>query len=194
VIHYPAGATPIDADELRELKQPHLTTRGQLDEFESVNIMAAEKWAFGTKHTVEKLLSAQFIKVLHQRMFSDVWGWAGAFRKTEKNIGVMPWQIPVGIHQLCEDVKVQIDHASYPPDEIAARFHHRLVSIHPFPNGNGRHSRIMADLLLASWGRDRFSWGRQSLTKPTDARRIYIEALREADRRNYKPLLDFVRS
>ena len=92
------------------------------------------------------------------------------------------------------DVRYQIEHTSYPPDEIAVRFHHRLVAIHPFPNGNGRHARLMADLLVERLGQPRFTWGSRSLVDASTTRQAYIAALQAADARNYAPLLVFSRS
>ncbi len=127
-------------------------------------------------------------------MFGDVWKWAGQYRKTEKNIGIIAWNISTAVYELCNDVQAQISHKSYPPDELAARFHFKLVYIHPFPNGNGRLGRVMTDLLLASLGEPHFTWGNKDLAQQNDTREKYIRALRAADEHNYKPLFDFVRS
>lgn len=127
-------------------------------------------------------------------MFGDTWRWAGAFRKTEKNIGVAPEEVEVELKKLCEDAKAQLEHRPWPLDEIVARFHHRLVYIHPFPNGNGRFGRTMCDLLLVEYGAERFSWGAGDLTSSTsEARRRYISALQAADGKNYQELFAFVR-
>lgn len=192
MIAYPSGATPLDHEEIQGLLHPGVTTRAALDYLEAGNIRRAERWAFSGRHA--DLVSSQFILSLHARMFGEVWQWAGQYRKTEKNIGVIAWHISTEIYKLCDDVKAQQHHQSYPADEIAARFHHKLVYIHPFPNGNGRLSRIMTDLLLVSMDKQRFSWGSANLNLENDARSKYLDALRAADRHDYKPLLDFVRS
>ncbi len=127
-------------------------------------------------------------------MFGRVWRWAGAFRQTERNIGVAPHQIGIELRKLLEDCRYWIDHNTYPVDEIAARFHHRLVWIHPFPNGNGRHARLATDLLLASLGQQRFTWGRANLVDAGQTRQAYVAALRAADAKDIRPLLGFVRS
>ena len=127
-------------------------------------------------------------------MLGDVWRWAGRFRTSERNIGIDYWQIPIALRQLLDDTKAWIEYHTYPPDEIALRFHHRLVQIHPFPNGNGRHSRLVADLLVMSFGRERFSWGRESLRDAGAMRRRYIAALRAADNHDMGPLLAFARA
>ena len=191
-IDYPAGATPLDAEEAEGLRPAHITTRGELDYFEAANIRKAEQWAFGRKH--KDLVTPDFIQRLHKRMFNDVWQWSGSYRETEKNIGVIVWDIGPELRQLCDNVKYQIEHNSYEPDELAARFHHQLVKIHPFSNGNGRVSRIMADLVLVSLGQPRFSWGRESLDMETQARSYYLAALRTADKNDYSLLMKFVRS
>jgi Fic-DOC domain mobile mystery protein B len=154
--------------------------------------LKGERWAFGRKH--KNMLEIQFIRQLHKRMFGDTWRWAGTFRGTEKNIGVDPIRIQPTLQDLCIDVEAQLLHRSYPLDEIAARFSHRMVFIHPFANGNGRFSRTIADLLLVQNGADRFTWGAADLVAESDVRKAYLQALRAADAKDYRPLLAFVRS
>ena len=190
-LNYPPGATPLDADELACLIPKHITTQGELNEWEQLNILQGEAWA--RKHRKD-ILDEAFVRQLHEKMFGETWSWAGTFRKTDKNIGVDSHHIGVRLRDLLNDVRYQIDHATYPPDEIATRFHHRLVAIHPFPNGNGRHARMMAGLLVQKLGQPGFTWGSKSLTEATETRDRYITVLRAADRVDYQPLLAFVRS
>lgn len=190
---YPPGVTPIEPDETEGLRLPHITTRSELDRWEHDNILDAENWAFRNKP--DNLLSVPFILKLHEKMFGVVWEWAGSFRKSEKNLGVDPLLIRSSLIELLRDVETWIEFKTYPADEIAARFHHRLVSSHPFANGNGRHARLMVDLLLVHvLGEPRFTWGSSSLTDAGECRSTYINALRSADKHDYKPLFDFVRS
>lgn len=190
---YPPGATPIDPDEGEGLLLSHITNRYELDRWEQDNITEAETWAF--KRKPKDLLSLDFVIKLHKRMFGNVWKWAGEFRKRGKNIGVDWWVIGSAVKNLLEDVKIWIEENVYEPDEIAARFHHRLVSIHPFANGNGRHARLMADLLLVHvFNLPRFSWGSENLVQTGDCRKLYIAALKAADRHDYSLLMEFVRS
>lgn len=189
--NYPEGATPLDGDELEALLPKHITLQSELNEWEHMNILEAEKWGFGQRHT--ETLSLEFIQLLHRKMFSETWKWAGKFRTTLKNIGVMPHEISQELFKLCADVEVQTKHGPMPFDEIAARLHHRLVWIHPFPNGNGRHARIYTDIFLITHQRPKFTWGQGNLVAPTQTRKAYIHALREADRHNFEPLFDFVR-
>ena len=192
-LDYPTGATPLDPDEADGLIPSHITTQGQLNEWELVNIVDGERWAFSRKQ--KSLLGIEFVRRLHKRMFGDTWRWAGTFRSSEKNIGIDPARIQPALLDLFKDVGAQLEHQSYSLDEIAARFSHRLVSIHPFANGNGRLSRTMADLLLVQQEGDRFSWGaRRNLVAVGDTRQAYLDALRAADARDYAPLLAFVRS
>jgi Fic-DOC domain mobile mystery protein B len=188
---YPPGATPLDPDERAGLIPGHITTQGELNEWEQLNIVQGENWA---RKQRKDILDEGFLRRLHQRMFGETWKWAGEFRKSDKNIGVDWLKIGVELKKLLDDTQYQIEHASYPPDEIAARFHHRLVAIHPFPNGNGRHARLMADLLAERLGRPRFTWGRQNLLDAGDTRKRYIAALQAADARDMAPLLAFARS
>ncbi len=185
------GATPLTEEELADLIPSYITLRPELNEAEQNNIIEAEEWAFSRKRNV---LDESFLKNLHKRMFSRVWKWAGTFRQSAKNIGVDAYKIPTDLRHLLDDCRYWIEHGTYELDEIAARFHHRLVLTHPFPNGNGRHARTAADLLLAALGRPRFTWGRANLVNAGDTRDAYIAALHAADNHDIAPLLAFVRS
>jgi len=156
-----------------------------------MNIAEAESWAFARKRDV---LSEVGIRSLHKRMFGEVWRWAGSFRQTERNIGINPLRIGVELKTLFGDVTFWIENESYPLDEIAVRFHHRLVAIHPFPNGNGRHARLVADILVKQLGGERFTWGRTNMIKASDTRKAYVAALQKADRHDITDLLLFARS
>jgi Fic-DOC domain mobile mystery protein B len=185
------AATPLTPAEMRDLLPSHIAYRRELNAAEQENIVRAQEWALSRRRD---LLAEKFIKDLHRKMLGDVWRWAGKFRTSERNIGIDYWQIPIALRQLLDDAKAWIDYKTYPPDDIAVRLHHRLVQIHPFPNGNGRHSRLMADLLVMQLGRERFSWGRESLRDPGAARARYIGALRAADNHDIGPLLAFARA
>lgn len=190
-LNYPLGATPLEPEELAELIPSHLRTQEELNAWEEQNIISAQKWALKQK----ELLSITSIKNLHEHMFNETWKWAGKFRTTDKNIGVHWSQISTQTQNLCNDVQFQIEDNTFSKDEIVIRFHHKLVWIHPFPNGNGRHARLMADLLIAQLGGPRFSWGMyQDLLKPTVVRQEYIKALQCADKGDYSKLLVFARS
>ncbi len=185
------ASTRFTAEEKDGLIPSYITLRGELNEAEQANILEAEGWSFTRKRDV---LSEKFLNNLHKRMFGNVWRWAGKFRRTEKNIGIEHYRIPQELRLLLDDCQYWIEHSTYDPDEIAARFHHRLVWIHLYPNGNGRHARLAADLLLVSLGKARFSWGSASLTDPGQTRKRYVAALQQADNHNIDPLLEFVRS
>lgn len=191
-LEYPPGATPLDPDEAQGLIPRHISTQGQLNEWEQQNILRAEEWVYSRRRG--DILTVDFIKRLHKRMFDQTWRWAGTFRRSDKNIGVDWRDIEVQLGLLCLDVKAQLETRSVQLDEAAARFHHRMTRIHPFANGNGRHARLVTDVFLVRNGADRFSWGSADLEKAGDARIRYIEALRAADARDYSPLLKFVRS
>ncbi|BCO31662.1 cell filamentation protein [Thiohalobacter sp. COW1] len=185
------ASTPLTEEEREDLIPSYITLRSELNEAEQANILEAEEWAFSRKRDV---LDARFLIRLHQRMLGRVWRWAGSFRRTSRNIGVDAYRIPVELRLLTDDCRYWIENGTYEPDEIAARFHHRLVLIHPFPNGNGRHARMATDLLLVAMGRPRFSWGRVNLVDPGETRQRYVDALRAADNHDIEPLLEFVRS
>ncbi len=190
--NYDADATPLDPDEMAGLKLPHITTRGELDRWEQENINEAFNW-LGRKRK-EEILTESFVKKLHEKMFSKVWTWAGTFRLSGKNIGVDSFQMRTELHKLFEDVRYLIAKNTFDADEIAIRFHHRLVWIHLFPNGNGRHARLMTDLLLKeNLHKSAFTWG-SNMGSIDIARKAYIKALRKADVGDYLPLIRFSRA
>jgi Fic-DOC domain mobile mystery protein B len=194
-LEYIDGQTPLDEDEKDGLLIPTITTRSDLDEFEQLNIEEAIQWLTGKSFSVETLLSERFIRNLHKRMFGDVWSWAGTFRNSNKNIGVDKWHINISLKDLCDDARYWISNDTFTPDEIAIRFKHRIVSIHCFPNGNGRHSRIMADLIIENvFNRDPFTWGSNDLIHSSTIRQSYIQSLRLADSGVFEPLIEFARS
>ena len=185
------AATLLTPQDLRDLIPAHIAYRHELNEAEQDNILRGQHWALGRKR---ELLTEKFLKNLHGRMLGDVWRWAGKYRKDERNIGIAFWEIPVAVRQLLDDTKAWIEFGTYQADEIAVRFHHRLVQIHPFPNGNGRHSRLIADLLVMHLGQARFSWGRENLLDARVTRQQYISALRAADRHDVAALVAFARA
>jgi Fic-DOC domain mobile mystery protein B len=188
----PDGATPLDPDEMQGLKFRHVTTRGELDELEQANIEQGLAWI--ARRRGGSVFDDGFIRTLHKRLFGDVWAWAGEYRLTEKNIGIDPFQIPVQLRTLLGDASYWAEHEVFPPLEAAARFHHRMVQIQPFPNGNGRHARIAADILLEEvYGHPPIAWASGfDLQADNERRDAYIAALRAADGGDINPLLAFV--
>jgi len=183
--------TKLTEEEREGLIPSYITLRSELNEAEQANILEAEEWAFARKRN---LLEEEFLNNLHKRMYGNVWRWAGRYRTSGKNIGVDAYRIPTELRQLLDDCRYWIENGTYEPDEIAVRFHHRIVSIHCYPNGNGRHARLAADLLLKSMGQERFSWGGKNLVDVGETRGRYIAALQTADEHDIGPLLEFVRS
>jgi len=188
------GQTPLTAEEQADLI-PDLSTKEELNEWERQNIVAASVWAFAPRGFAKRdPLRESYVRELHRRMFDQSWRWAGMYRTTDRNLGVAHYLIRDSLARLLGDVRYWIDHATYPADEIAVRFHHRLVWIHPFANGNGRHTRLIADVLVQRLGRPMFTWGRDEIVAAGEVRRRYIAALQAADAKDLGPLLAFVRS
>lgn len=186
------GDTPLTHEERLGLIPSYITLRQELNEVEQINITEGERWAFSRPREV---LDEGFLRELHRRMFGQVWKWAGEYsRENNRRIGSDSFMIPIDLRAHLADVRYWIDNGAYPPDEIALRFHHRLTLVHPFPNGNGRFSRLAADLLIARMGEPRLTWGRTNLIEADEARRRYIDALRAADGHTIEPLLAFARS
>lgn len=191
----PDDATPLEPAEREGLLQSWVTHRRDLNEAERENILRGALWVRRRRGlTALRLLDGDFIRRLHGRMFGDVWEWAGSYRQTERNIGIAAYRIGVELETMLGDVRYWVEHQTYNPDETAIRLHHRLVAIHPFPNGNGRHARLIADLLIEKLGGEVFSWGGGSLTDVGELRARYVAALRNADAHDIAPLLLFARS
>jgi Fic-DOC domain mobile mystery protein B len=188
------GNTPLSPEEQDDLI-PDLSTKEELNEWERQNILEAYGWALDLKNLrLQDPLTEPYVRELHLRMFDQTWKWAGIYRSTEKNIGIPHYQIREALAALLGDARYWVEHQTFEADELAVRFHHRLVSIHPFANGNGRHSRLIADVLVQRQGRPVFTWGGADIVRAGDFRRSYIDALRAADKNNMQPLLTFARS
>lgn len=195
-LQYPEGATPLDKNEIQGLIPNYITLQSELDTLEHENILKAKEWLL--KEKTKNKLDEIFVRKLHEKMFGDVWKWAGKYRRSEKSIGIFWQNVPTEVKKLCDDVAYWIEHKSYSWDEIGVRLHWKLVSIHPFSNGNGRHARIFTDAILSANEQHPFTWGRNlfkgEIGRTGEIRKAYIEALKECDKKNYAPLLKFVRS
>ena len=194
-LEYIEGQTPLDEDEKEGLLIKTISTKGELDEFEQTNIQQAIEWTLKTKFTEEQVLTEEFVLLVHKKMFEEVWKWAGTKRKSNKNIGVDKYQISIELKNLLDDCKFWIKNKTYSPDEISIRFSHRLVKIHIFPNGNGRHSRLIADILISKlFDKTVFTWGKSDLSKKGETRKKYLDAIYKADEGLLQPLMDFSRT
>lgn len=191
-IDHPRGATPLDPDETKGLIPTHITTMEQLNEWEQANILDAEEWAFSARK--RDPFTDRYVRELHHRMFRSTWEWAGKYRLSDKNIGVSWKMIPQAVRNVCEDAKAWIEFDSYAEVEIAVRLHLRMVQVHPFPNGNGRHARLLADVVIERLGKPRLTWGNADLQARGSARAKYLTALKAADGGVIVPLLDFASS
>jgi Fic-DOC domain mobile mystery protein B len=187
----PEDATPLTPEERDGLIPSHVTLRGELNELEQQNILEADIWALSRRMNP---VSEVFGRGLHRRMFGDVWRWAGTYRASNKNLGIDRMIILPRLYEVLDQVHYWIEHETFAPDEIAVRFHHAIVFIHPFPNGNGRWSRLMADILVVRLRQRRFTWGRSALRDANETRKAYIVALKAADDHDIRPLLAFARS
>jgi Fic-DOC domain mobile mystery protein B len=194
-LSFDPGQTPLSEEDLEDLRVGTITTRAELDELEQQNIENAQEWLLGKHLSVKRILSEDFIFEVHARMFGDVWSWAGEPRRSDKNIGIDWTQIRIQLRLLIDDTKYWIEHQIFPEDEIAIRFKHRLVSIHCFPNGNGRHSRLMADIIVEKiFKRPVFTWGGGNITQQGQTRSQYLAALRAPDQTSVDDLIEFARS
>jgi Fic-DOC domain mobile mystery protein B len=195
---YSDGNTPIRPEEAEQLI-PQISTMGELNEYEALNILRGRQWAFAARTMKSRdPFEEPYVRELHSRMFGNVWKWAGTYRTHELNIGCDPQEILQRIPQLLGSVRYWLENKTFPVDECLIRFHYQLVSkIHPFPNGNGRHARLVTDVAAVKFGRPEFTWGAgQDLVGAGDARVRYLAGLRALDtnENDVKQLLDFARS
>ena len=190
-LHQPEDTTPLTPEERDGLIPSHVTLRRELNELEQQNILEADAWAFSRRMNP---VAEAFGRSLHRRMFGQVWRWAGSYRASNKNLGVDRALILPRLYEALDQTRYWMEHQTFPPDEIGARYHHALVFIHPFPNGNGRWSRLMADILVVRLGQRRFTWGRGGLRAAGETRNAYIAALKAADNHDLRSLLAFARS
>jgi Fic-DOC domain mobile mystery protein B len=186
------GSTPLSPEELAELI-PSLATKEELNEWERQNIIHAREWAMADRTRPMDMVSDEYVRKLHRKMFDQTWKWAGKHQQADKNIGISFQEIPERLAVLFGDVRFWMENGTYSFDEIAVRFHHRLVAIHAFANGNGRHARLIADVLAMKSGRPTFTWGSSSLVEPGQARARYLDALRTVDGGDIHPLVEFAR-
>jgi len=186
------GHTPLEEDERAGLRLHYITMRRELDEAESANIADARRRRVPP---VERVLDDLYLRALHRQMFGRVWTWAGSYRRTERNLGVAPGQIAPAVYELVANARLWVSHEADDLDRVAARFHHRLVEIHPFPNGNGRHARLATEHLQLALGVEVFTWGARGGTDTAELRSAYIDALRRADRgEGVEALMAFART
>ena len=191
----PDDATPLDPTLRNDLLQTWISSRRDLNEAEQDNILKGSAWARRRRNAkATDLLHDSYVRALHKQMFGDVWKWAGTYRQSDLNIGIAPHLVPAEIPALLDNVRFWIENKTFPPDDIAARLHHRLTEIHAFPNGNGRHAREMADLLIERLGGETFTWGSGSLQDTGALRTKYVSALKAADNHDIAALLNFMRS
>ena len=180
------GQTVLSAGERRGLIFGHVSSISELNELEQMNINKGLLWLEGVN---EPILCQSFFRKLHKKLFGEVWKWAGKYRKSEKNIGIEPWKIPTELNKLCQDTGYWIENNTYEWPELIARFHHRLVYIHPFPNGNGRFSRIVTNYLCLHNNQPMPHW--HAHLPPAQKRKLYIDALRKADMKNFEALIRY---
>jgi Fic-DOC domain mobile mystery protein B len=191
-LEYTKGQTPIDENEKAGLKIKSISSMAELDAFEQQNIEEAVQWTLKNSSSVDTILSEKFINLVHKKMFQNVWSWAGNYRQSNKNIGVDYYMISQQLRIMIDNCKYWISNSTFSPDEIAVRFKHGLVAIHLYPNGNGRHSRLMGDILIEALKGKPFSWGNRTIAK-RESRRQYIDSLRIADKGDFTKLIDFAR-
>ncbi|HEX8838594.1 MAG TPA: mobile mystery protein B [Candidatus Acidoferrum sp.] len=190
-----ARNAPLHPDQAKQLI-PALLTKEAVNQYEEENISSARAWVFSPRRLAHiDPFDELFVRELHRRMFDKTWRWAGKYRNTESNLGLQVHEILQNrVGALLGNGRDWVEHKVFPPDEIAVRFHHGLVLIHPFPDGNGRHGRLYADMIARKLARPEFTWGSANLVRSGKTRDAYLRAMKVADAGDIKPLLAFARS
>lgn len=190
------GATPLSEEDLEGLRIPSITTHGELNEAEAANIIRGQDWALRTRRArLADMLSHTFLQRLHEAMLGELWTWAGEYRGRDTRIGVPHPQVPESLHTVLEDARTGLKHTTYSPEEFAIRLHYRIVTVHPFRNGNGRHARMVGDVaLIRHFNRPAFPWGRSPIRTADAVRQAYRDAVVAADHHDFLPLLAFATS
>jgi Fic-DOC domain mobile mystery protein B len=195
LFNQPAGASPISDEQAEGLKQTWVSTQEDLNAVEEKNFSRGRDWLFKSKREANDISRIEFLCTLHKKMLGEVYSWAGEIRRNQTNIGIESHQIRTSVENLRRDLLSWIDNQSHTEEEIAIKYHFRLVQIHPFLNGNGRLSRFLADFLNEKYFENEpFSWGRKNLILKGEARSSYLRALKDADQENLMPLIEFARS
>lgn len=182
-----AGRTSLTVQDLQGLKLPFVKTRAQLSAVEGPNIVSGKQATLTSrKSRVPNMLSVEYLRELHSRMFNDVWDWAAQIPSTELQnefAASVPGIRPQLSILYADAIEYWLNDKRMTPEEFAVRVHHRVVKIHPFRNGNGRHSRLLADLLLSeNFGLETFTWGGSAQLGAGDLyRQPYLEGLKAAD-------------
>lgn len=183
------GQTPIDDDEKLALI-PHIDTLEELNIWEHENIIEARKWAMSSRVLkISDVFDLDFLVKLHKKMFNKTWKWAGNLRASNKNIGCDFYQIRTELKNLSDDIKFWLEKNTYNAKQLALIIHHRLVKIHLFPNGNGRHARLAADCILKKLdSTKKIDWEGKNFRSSEELRKKYITALRSSDKGDYREL------
>ncbi len=189
----PEGATPID--DVSGLLVD-ITTRGELNDAEGLNILTATDWI--DKGRIDDLFTVQFYRELHTKMYDQVWSWAGALRSQTGQTthpGSRPEAVDLDLGRVAMEFHCEWealnDNSHLLP--FISRYHHALVLVHPFNNGNGRWSRLAADAVIQRLaGRPPLTWATDTLVVDSDERKEYIAALQAADTGDFQPLLDYI--
>ena len=185
--------TPLSDSDLEGLIPSWVASRADLNEVEAANVALGYDWLFGQQLSISDITDIEFVRELHRQMFKDVWEWAGRFRTRDLNIGISWFDITEATRQLVDNFAIRLG-APDDADTECIDFHHQLVRIHPFINGNGRHGRAMADAAAVALGRPPFTWGGRSIVAADATRAAYIAALRSADQGDLVPLNEFART
>lgn len=186
----------MDPDARQFLLPEHadVATNNELNELEALNIADAFAWADDQTWQTADFFTQHVLREIHAKMFDQVWVWAGTYRSREVNIGnCPPEEISTRLEQVLGNLSYQSENGRSAHD-VCTALHHCIAQIHPFPNGNGRHARLVARLLAQTMGLERSSltWGSTEYADEDTRKAAYISSLRAADDGDFGPLKSFI--
>lgn len=184
-------ATPLDDTSGLKLPSNKIYSLKEIYVAEANNIaLATIKYLSAPPSKKTAPFSYEWLSSLHEEMFGNVWDWAGKFRQVELSIGIKAYQVPTALKELADDISYWDKNKTFDIYETATRIHHRAVQIHPYKNGNGRWSRMLANIYLRQNGSMPVKWQEDLLSKENLKRDEYIKALKEADNSDFFNLIE----
>ena len=184
------GQTPLPPELQKGLISKNVQTIGELDEYEEQNIAEGMVWL---EDSNANSLNYSFWLRLHKKLFGNVWNWAGEIRSHDLGNAdfLYPEKVRPALMQLIGDAEYWFKNDTYPKKETIARIHEKLLTIHPFANGNGRWSRILTEYICKQNKIDIPKWNLKSKDDPQKRRKEYIEAVELA--RHKRQFLKLIR-
>lgn len=169
-----------------------LTDKNQINEMEATGIAKSELNIFELETDIE--LSTSLILEIHKIAFSELYDWAGKWRKTEVYVGQLippkPNKVLHSMYQFLDNLNFKISISKNRTEHIDSLVyaHYEFIKIHPFNNGNGRTGRILMNLVALKFGYKPL----ELYHREGQSRKLYINAMKDADNGNFNTLSQLI--